>query len=232
MSETRNNVIVERHYCLSCGKETTNAKFCCLYCMRHYIGPDGYHHSKEAREKIRIARAKQIFTKETRNAMSLRRKGKPTWNKGLTKETDPRLQYTIENGKKVAELINTSWHKYHTEESIRRTLAVMSPTSIEIKLTELINRNNLPFKFVGNGQLIIGSKIPDYVNTNGKKQLIELYGDYWHSLERTGRNKEDEERQRIDIFKQYGFSTLIIWEHELKDSQEVISKISQFTDGK
>ena len=61
-----------------------------------------------------------------------------------------------------------------------------------------------------------------------RKKLIELFGDYWHSKERTGIEPKEHERKRIEHFKQFGFDTLIIWEHELKDLNKVKNRIIQF----
>jgi hypothetical protein len=49
--------------------------------------------------------------------------------------------------------------------------------------------------------LIIGGKIPDFVDLNNKN-IIELYGDYWH--------KGEDENIRIDFFKNLGYNTQII----------------------
>lgn len=77
------------------------------------------------------------------------------------------------------------------------------------------------YKYVGNGDVIIGGKNPDFINVNGQKKVIELYGDYWHR----GQNPQD----RIDHFKKYGFDCLIIWEKELKDVVQVNEKIVNFS---
>jgi G:T-mismatch repair DNA endonuclease (very short patch repair protein) len=63
---------------------------------------------------------------------------------------------------------------------------------------------------------------------NGQKKIIELFGDYWHGKERTGKNKKGVEKERINCFAKYGYQTLIIWEHELKDINIVINKIVEF----
>ena len=68
----------------------------------------------------------------------------------------------------------------------------------------------------------LGRKIPDFVNVNGKKKVIELYGDYWHE----GEDPED----RIALFKRYGYETLVIWEHELNDSLKLTARILKFED--
>lgn len=35
----------------------------------------------------------------------------------------------------------------------------------------------------------IGGLCPDFVNCNGKKVIIELFGDYWHDLDEEGYEK-------------------------------------------
>lgn len=76
------------------------------------------------------------------------------------------------------------------------------------------------WKYVGDGSLVIGGKNPDYTNINGRKMFIELFGDYWHK----GENPQD----RIDLFKQYGYDTLVIWERELKDKDKVLARLAEF----
>ena len=87
-------------------------------------------------------------------------------------------------------------------------------------MTNLIKANNLPFEFTGKGKVVIGGKVPDFANINGKKQLLELFGDYWHK----GQNPQD----RIDKFAKFGYQCLVIWEYELKDSKTLVHKISEF----
>lgn len=75
------------------------------------------------------------------------------------------------------------------------------------------------FSFVGDGKLKIGGKIPDF--WDGNKHLIELYGDYWH--------KGEDPNEKINFFKQYGFSTLVLWESEIHgDLLPVLDKIDKF----
>ena len=76
------------------------------------------------------------------------------------------------------------------------------------------------WKFVGDGQFILAGKCPDFINVNGQKKIIEFFGNYWHKLE--------EEQQRINLFTEYGYQTLIIWEHELKDIDKLSNKLLKF----
>jgi len=105
----------------------------------------------------------------------------------------------------------------------------VKPNQIEKQLDKLLQELLLnEYKFVGDGQFILAGKCPDFVNVNGQKKIIELYGDYWHGEERTGRTKEEEEQQRIDCFAQRGYRTLIIWQHELKNLDLVKQRILEF----
>jgi hypothetical protein len=76
------------------------------------------------------------------------------------------------------------------------------------------------YKYVGDGQFIIGGKNPDFININGQKKIIEVYGDYWHA--------DDDPQERIDFFKRYGFDCLVIWESELQEVDSVVEKLVEF----
>jgi len=80
------------------------------------------------------------------------------------------------------------------------------------------------YKFVGNGELILDGLCPDFVNINGQKKIIELYGDYWHNLP----EYKKRDKRRIKAYANYGYKTLIIWEHELKDIDKVKNRILEF----
>ena len=73
------------------------------------------------------------------------------------------------------------------------------------------------YKYVGAGDFFLGGKCPDFVNVNGQKKVIEVFGDWWHSEGKTGRTQKQEEQSRIRHFIKYGYQTLIIWEKDLKD---------------
>ncbi len=97
----------------------------------------------------------------------------------------------------------------------------VSPNKLELSFQNLLNQlYPNEWKFVGDGQLIIAGKCPDFVNINGQKKLIELFGTYWHK----GQNVED----RKKIFKEFGYETLILWEHELKDMDFVLFQLEEF----
>jgi len=72
-----------------------------------------------------------------------------------------------------------------------------------------------------NGWFNLFNKVPDIVNINGEKKLVELYGTYWH--------RNDNPQDRIQLFKKAGYDTLIIWEHNLEDIQGVRDRVEEFT---
>lgn len=80
--------------------------------------------------------------------------------------------------------------------------------------------------------MTLGRKIPDFININGQKKLIEFNGCYYHSCPvcypDNGINGLKETEERIKLFKQYGWDTLVIWEHELKDMDAVVNRILEF----
>jgi len=78
------------------------------------------------------------------------------------------------------------------------------------------------FIYSGDGKIWIAGKNPDWFNVNGKKQVIEFFGGlgYWHKLE--------DEEIRKSHFAKYGYDCLIIWESELKNPEQVISRIQNF----
>lgn len=101
----------------------------------------------------------------------------------------------------------------------------LKPNKAELRLQTILD-THFPnkWKFVGDGQFIVGGLCPDFLNINSKKQLIELYGSYWHSEKRL-RNWKSTELGRVMHYNSYGFKCLIIWESELKAEAQLVEKI-------
>jgi galactokinase/mevalonate kinase-like predicted kinase/very-short-patch-repair endonuclease len=95
-------------------------------------------------------------------------------------------------------------------------------SSLERKVSYIL-RSLCPrdFKFNRKGIVLkIGNKVPDFVNVNGKKKLIEVFGNYWHT--------KDEEVARANLFRKYGWDTLFIWEDEFKEIAKIKQKIKTY----
>ncbi len=119
-------------------------------------------------------------------------------------------------------------------EFIRRRLlaCVKRPTKPELELNTILQKY-FPNKweYVGNGKIVVGTKNPDWIHTDGIKKCIELFGAYWHSpklnpkiIKRYASTYEG----TIEHYKKCGWECLIIWDHELKNENEIAYKINQF----
>ena len=105
----------------------------------------------------------------------------------------------------------------------RALRGIPRPNGAELKLLNLLNRV-LPGEYAyNNGWFILAYRIPDFPNINGRKKLIELYGNWYH--------RNSNPKKRINLFRKFGYNTLIIWESELKDEETIELKVKEFTYG-
>lgn len=87
------------------------------------------------------------------------------------------------------------------------------------------------FKYNGTGDLgPIGYRLPDFVNINGKKKVIELFGCYWHGCDACGYSgmKKKNDSKVYQDYQRLGYDCLIIWEHELANIKEISNRIKTF----
>jgi len=116
------------------------------------------------------------------------------------------------------------WRLNHDEQLKRMMVGEhKKPNKLERRLVELIDRDNLPFKYVGNWEFILGGKCPDFLCTDGRKLLIELFGNYWHTIK-----ARETVEERVARFRRYGFETLVLWEKEMVDERLIVDKIRGF----
>ena len=119
-------------------------------------------------------------------------------------------------------------NKEYKEKVLRKTLKSnrVSPNKPERKLIKVLNfLFPKEYKFVGDGEFFIEGFNPDFININGQKKIIELYGDYWHSLP----NYQERDKKRILAYEKYGYKTLIVWEHELLNPNSLVEKLNSFS---
>ncbi|MDD5701588.1 MAG: hypothetical protein PHU23_06000 [Dehalococcoidales bacterium] len=87
------------------------------------------------------------------------------------------------------------------------------PTGPENKFINLINKYNLPYKYTGNGTFIIAGLNPDFININGEKIAVDIFGDYWHTIKADKETYNEDGRRKV--FTSYGWKLIVIWEKEL-----------------
>lgn len=98
-------------------------------------------------------------------------------------------------------------------------------TKPELIFAAICNKYNLPFKYTGDGTFWIHNINPDFVEVNGKKIAVEIFGDYWHSplLKRNMRYNQTYEGRK-KILKRYGWKLIVLWESDLlrKDAEAFV----------
>lgn len=100
------------------------------------------------------------------------------------------------------------------------------PNRVEQQLIEWMSADGLPYKYVGDGTVVIEGRCPDFINTDGAKRVIELFGDYWHDERRNKRLTASRTVEGTQThYKKYGFDCLIIWQRELRNKKTVLDRI-------
>lgn len=103
-------------------------------------------------------------------------------------------------------------------------------THPEIKLEKIINELKLPYKYCGSGKgmCFLNGQIPDFIDINGDKKVIDVNGCYWHLKYRKPKRwtKELEEQKRRQRYEEIGFKYLVIWDDE--SDEQITNKLLEF----
>lgn len=195
-------------------------------------GSVGRHHTAEARAKISMAMRGRISptlgwhpSDSTRAKLRACHLGKPSPLKGR--------RISPERRARIATASKLMWQDPEFRDRIvhaSRAGSRKRPTAPERRVHEILDRH-FPgeWRYTGNGQVVIGGFNPDFTNVNGQKSVVEVFGDYWHGQQKTGRTRDVEVGRRIAHFAKYGFRCAVIWEHEAKDEALVLTKVSEKT---
>lgn len=144
------------------------------------------------------------------------------------KFTDEQLKKIGDHTRKWFASLNDEQREKHFKRLLSKSEE--KPNIIEKRISDIFKSNNLPYKYVGDFSFWLGGKNPDFLNINGKKEVIEVNGCYYHGCKECypeGGHKEiiDDSKERIEHFKKYGFDCKIIWEHDIrKKSDEHVLK--------
>jgi hypothetical protein len=101
------------------------------------------------------------------------------------------------------------------------------PNNLEVHFLDFIQRNRMPYRYTGNGEVWIGNHNPDFINVNGEKKVIELFGKYWHGEKRMGMDKKEHEEDIVSHYSNYGFKCIIFWCYEIYElaEEELLKRI-------
>jgi len=117
------------------------------------------------------------------------------------------------------------WNDLDYVKKIQKSLH-NSPNKPEQFLINLMDELEIDYKFVGNWDLNLNGRNPDFVNFK-KKKLIEHFGVYYHDII-VNETRVVHESERIQFFSACGYETLIIWEDELNNIEKLKEKILKF----
>lgn len=107
-----------------------------------------------------------------------------------------------------------------TKERIKKILTRRTPTNLESKFLKIIEEENLPYKYIGDGSFTIGRSNPDFINVNGAKILVEVYADYF-KIKKFG-DVETWKNGRSKQFKKFGWMTVYFNASEI--TKEIVLK--------
>jgi hypothetical protein len=138
---------------------------------------------------------------------------------------------SIEYRKKCGEVSRAKWKNPEYVQKLMKSVHA-KPNKKELILLGILN-GNFPNEFDYNGDarhgVVIDGKVPDYINIKGRKQVIELFGDWWHGKRRTGKEPSESEAKLKATYSKHGYDCLIIWEREIKDKEALIQKLEGYT---
>lgn len=156
-------------------------------------------------------------------------------NRWSDPEYRSRMMKHLQDPEFIAYMATKSSQRWQNPEYRNRVIAKIlsksqrKPNAEEYCLMEILNRH-FPgqWEYTGDGKIILNGLTPDFANVNGRKALIELFGNYWHGKAKI-KNWKGTELGKIMAFNSLGYSCLVIWENELKDEQAVVAKIKNFS---
>jgi len=196
--------------------------------MTYINGMLGKKHTEKTiikMSKAQKGKKKPPFTEEHKRHLKENHKG--MLGKKVSEKTKRKMSKAHEGnkcfwfGKKMTLAQRKVLSKAHlgykpTKEHIRKILKKRLKSSLEIKFENIINKNKLPYKFVGNGEFFVERKNPDFVNINGEKKAIEVY--YTAHKEKFRKMNIDQwKKTRSDIFSKYGWKLIFFNETQVNE---------------
>ena len=100
------------------------------------------------------------------------------------------------------------------------------PNGPECQLQGVLDNHFLnEWKYVGDGSFWVEGKNPDFMNVNGKKCVIEIFGYYWHDPIIFPNRLSEEEL--IAHYRKCGFECIVFWEFDVYNEEEVVARVKE-----
>lgn len=193
-------------------------KFCSMSCR------EGFRWSNDENKLKASIKQKQICS-DPNVIERMRESTRNLWKDQKFRDNMLEIRQSEEYKNKIADTLKFNWKKMtkvQVEERLKNIFSNCLPNSYELFLYDILS-DLFPNEYMlnVNAEIVIGKKVPDFVNINGQKKLIELFGD------RRFKNKQNE-AEKIKHFGEYGFKTLVIWDYDLKDLNSLKHKLVNF----
>jgi hypothetical protein len=125
--------------------------------------------------------------------------------------------HTKDTKDKIAEIQRKQWE---SEEYIQNWMEGKNryPNKLESVVYEILQKlQPNEWKYNGNFEegVMLGGMIPDFINVNGVKRVIEVFGDYWHSDEVINGRWKRSEFGRKAVYSQLGYDCVVLWENRI-----------------
>lgn len=175
----------------------------------------GKHLSEETRKKISIKHTGLRWTLSEQSRINI-----GNGHRGI--------RCSEEKKKKLRERTKSRWDDPKRRKEFLRGLE-KRPNKLESKLQNIIEKNDLPFTYVGSRNCWICCRNPDFVHKTDKI-IIEVFGDYWHSKLIVGQEQEEHEKETISFYKSHKYDCLVFWEREINmlPEKSIVNTINNF----
>lgn len=189
-----------------------------------------------------------IFTAEHKAAIAKSKLGVPSPFKGIPRTEEykarvkracanrPRRTMPIGFGANISAMLVKRWKnpefKNRVVKKIHKSLA-NRPTNLEKKFISFFSTNNLPFRYTGDGDVMIDGKNPDFVERSGRPVCLEVANKI-QKVEFDRRcfvSPEDYENRRMEHFNNNGWLCWVIWDDELKNEAALAERLQNELNG-
>lgn len=179
----------------------------------------GKKRSEEAKRKVSEALKGKLVPDERRKRISNTLTGRH-----LSEEHKNKIGKANRNPSEETRIRLRNAAKRRSTEDIKNYLRRRIPSSLENKFQGIVDKYNLPYKYVGDGKIFIERYNPDFINTNNKKIAIEVYARYYKK--RNYENIKEWELNRQKVFNKYGWKIIFFNEIELTE-ENVLKRLKQ-----
>ena len=187
----------------------------------------GFRQTEEAKQRMSESKKGREVSEETRQKLSASLLGRVASEetKRQRSESQKELWRDSEYARMMSEVHKENWKN---PEFARRMVEAQNrkPNGPELQLLSVLSKH-FPdeWKYVGDGTFWLEGKNPDFMNVNGEKQVIEIFGYYWHDPGYFPSRMSEEEL--IAHYREYGFNCIVFWEFDVYNEEEVVERMRE-----